>query len=300
MYDTIIIGAGIAGMTAAIYAARKVMKFEILSTDTGGQFLVSGEVLNYPGIVRTTGFDFRKTMLEQLEYNKVKVKNETVRDVRKKGDTFTVITDKSSYDTKTVIVAVGSKARKLGVPGEEKFANKGVAYCSVCDGPVFSGMDVAIVGGGNSALEAADFMKDIASKIYLIVRGGEFRGHEYLIERVKKNPKVEIIFNADTKEIKGDAMVSSLKYEKDGKEVELKVRGVIIEIGRVPNTELFRNVVEMDQTGHIKIDCHGRTTTPGIFAAGDCVSGSEYQYVISAGQGTMALLKVAKYLAEKD
>ncbi len=297
MYDTIIIGAGIAGMTAAIYAARKAMKFEIISTDTGGQFLVSGEVLNYPGVMKTTGFEFRKTMIEQLGYNKVRVRNETVKDVRKSGKGFRVITGKGEYDTRTLIIATGSKARKLGVPGEDKFANKGVTYCSICDGPVFTGMDVAIIGGGNSALEAVDFMKDVAGKIYMLVKGSEFKGHEYLIEKVKNSPKVEVIFNAVTKEIKGDTMVSAVTYEKDGKVHELKVRGVIIEIGRMPNTDVFRGLVELDEMGHVKIDCHGRTSTSGIFAAGDCVSGSEYQYAISAGQGTMALLKAAKYLA---
>lgn len=298
MYDTIIIGAGIAGLTAAIYASRKRMKFEILTHEFGGQFLVSGEVLNYPGIVKTTGIEFSKTMEEQMKFNDVNVKEETVKEVKKTGKTFKVITDKAEYKTKTVIAATGARARKLGVPGEQEFKHKGVTYCSICDGPLFSGKEVAIIGGGNSALEAVDFMKEIASKIYLIVRGDKLTAHEYLQENVNKNGKVEVIYNADTKEIYGDKLVEGMRYEQEGKVKELKVQGVIIEIGRVPNTEIFKDVVELDKQGHVMIDCQGRTSTEGIFAAGDCASGHEYQYIIAAGQGCIALLKAARYLAK--
>ncbi|UCD02660.1 MAG: FAD-dependent oxidoreductase [Candidatus Aenigmatarchaeota archaeon] len=299
MYDTIIIGAGITGLTAAIYASRKAMNYEILSTDFGGQFMVSGEVLNYPGITKTTGIEFRGKMQEQAKFNNVNVRQETVKSVKKLGTNFQVITDKNKYNTKTVIIATGSEPRKLGVPGEEEFAKKGVTYCSICDGPLFYDMPVAVVGGGSSALEAIDFMKDIASKIYMLVRGDKFRGHEYLVERIKKNPKVEVIFNAKTKEITGDMLVSGITYEKDGKEHRLDVRGVIIEIGRIPNVEPFKDMLELDEDGHIKIDCQTKTNVPGIFAAGDSASGHEYQYVISAGQGCMALLKAARYIANK-
>lgn len=302
LYDTIIIGAGIAGLTAAIYAARKRMKFEIISADFGGQFMVSGEVLNYPGIVETTGVEFRSMMEKQMEFNKVNVLAETAKGVKKVGPdfkVFKVITDKNEYDTKTVIIATGSSPRKLNVPGEDRLAKKGVTYCSICDGPLFSGMDVAVVGGGNAALEAVDFLKDIASKIYMIVRGDRFKGHEYLQERVKKNPKVEVIFNAQTKEILGDNFVSGIKYEQNGKEKRLDVKGVIIEAGRIPNTETFKDIVKLDDHKHIEVDCEMHTSVPGIFAAGDCASGHEYQYVISAGQGCMALIKAARYLANK-
>jgi thioredoxin-disulfide reductase len=299
MYDTIIIGAGIAGLTAAIYAARKRMKYEIISEEFGGQFMVSGEVLNYPGIVKTTGAEFSMTMQKQMEENDVKVKTETVKEVQKQGDNFKVITDKGEYETKSTIIAAGARARKLNIPGEDKLANKGITYCSICDGPLFSGMDVAIVGGGDSALEAVDFMKEIASKIYLIVLGDKLGGHEYLQERVKNNPKVEILFNTKTKEILGDEMVSGLKYEQNGEEKQIDVKGIIIEIGRVPNTEAFKDIVKLDEHNHIIIDCQTKTNIPGIFAAGDCASGHEYQYVIAAGQGCMALIKAARYLASK-
>jgi thioredoxin-disulfide reductase len=299
MYDTIIIGAGIAGLTAAMYAARKKMKYEILSADFGGQFMVSGEVLNYPGLVKTTGVEFSSIMEKQMKFNNVKVKSETIKEVKKVKDNFKVISDKSKYDTKSIIIATGSKPRKLNVPGEDKFARKGVAYCSICDGPLFAGKEVAVIGGGSAALEAVDFLKDIVKKMYMVVIGDSFTGHEYLIERVKKNPKVKILFNTKTKEITGDNFVKGIKVEQDGKEKELKVEGVIIEIGRVPNTEPFKKIVELDEHNHIKIDCQQNTNIPGIFAAGDCASGHEYQYVISAGQGCMALIKAARYLAKK-
>ncbi|MBU0980412.1 MAG: NAD(P)/FAD-dependent oxidoreductase [Nanoarchaeota archaeon] len=299
VYDTIIIGAGISGLTAAMYAARKRMKFEILSNNFGGQFNISGEVLNYPGIVKTTGLEFSSVMEKQMEFNDVKVKTEIVKKLEKMGSNFKVTSDKGSYETQTVIICTGSNARKLGVPGEQRLANKGVTYCSICDGPVFSGMDVAIIGGGDAGLEAVDFMKDLAEKIYLVVRGKEFTAHEYLQEKVKSNPKVEVLYNTETKEILGDKFVNGLRYEQDGEEKTLSVKGVIIEIGRVANTGIFKGTVPLDEDGHIMIDCQAKTPVPGIFAAGDCASGHEYQYVISAGQGCMALIKAARHLASK-
>lgn len=297
MHDTIIIGAGIAGLTAAMYAARKRMKFEVVSTDFGGQFMVSGEVLNYPGLVKASGIEFRSIMEKQMEFNKVNVLTETVKVVKRVDANFKVITDKKEYDTKSVIIATGSVPRKLSVPGEDRLDKKGITYCSICDGPLFSGMDVAVVGSGNAALEAVDFLKDIASRICLVIRGDKLKGHEYLQERIKENPKVEVLYKAQTKEILGDNLVSGIRIVQDGKEKQLDVRGVIIEIGRIPNTEPFKGLVELDGDNHIKIDCQGHTSIPGIFAAGDCASGHEYQYVISAGQGCMALIKAAKYLA---
>ncbi|MBW2967646.1 NAD(P)/FAD-dependent oxidoreductase [Candidatus Woesearchaeota archaeon] len=299
MHDTVIIGAGIAGLTAAMYAARKKMDFRIISTDFGGQFMVSGEVLNYPGIVKTTGAEFSMKMEEQMKFNGVEVATETVQEVRKEGDNFKVVTDKGEHETRSVIIATGARARKLGVPGEDRLAKRGVTYCSICDGPLFSGMEVAVVGGGDAALEAVDFLKEIASKIYMLVRGDSFTGHEYLQEKVKSNDKVEVLFGAETKEILGDQMVEGLKYTQGGEEKELAVKGVIIEIGRVPNTEAFGDLVKLDDHKHILIDCTTATIVPGVFAAGDCASGHEYQYVIAAGQGCMALIKAARYLARK-
>lgn len=299
LYDTIIIGAGMSGLTAALYAARKKMKYGLIASEFGGQFLVSGEILNYPGITETTGIELRSTMEKQMQANQVETLIETVIEIKRKDQDFIVVTDKNEYHTKTVIIATGSKARKLKVPGEDRLANKGVTYCSICDGPLFSNMEVAVVGGGDSALEAIDFLKDITAKTYLLVRGDKLAGHEYLQERVRNNSQVEILYKTDVKEILGDKLVSGIKYEQSGVTKELKVKGVIIEIGRIPNIEPFKDLVKLDDHNHIQIDCQGATSIPGIFAAGDCASGHEYQYVISAGQGCMALLRAARYLTRR-
>lgn len=297
MYDTIIIGAGISGLTAAIYASRKRMKFKIISSTFGGQFMESGEVLNYPGIIKTTGMNFSNTMEKQLKFNNVKVVQDIILKVNKIGKNFTVIAKKKEYKTKTVIIATGARSRKLNVPGEEKFANKGITYCAICDGPLFNGKKIAVIGGGNSALEAVTFLQNIVSKIYLMVLEDKLAGHEYLQEKAHNNPKIEILFNSKTKEILGDKFVSGVKYEQNKVEKEIKVKGVIVEIGRVPNTGIFKNIVDFDEQGHILIDAQTKTKTPGVFAAGDSASGQEYQYIIAAGQGCMALIKAARYIA---
>ncbi|MBW2985650.1 FAD-dependent oxidoreductase [Candidatus Woesearchaeota archaeon] len=299
LYDTIIIGAGIAGLTAAIYASRERRKFEVLSADFGGQFLESGEVYNYPGIVETTGVEFSSIMEEQMKFNNIKVKEGRVKRIEKKGNDFKVITNKKNYDTRTVIIATGARPRYLGIPGETDFSNKGLTYCAICDGPLFQGMDVAVIGGGDSALEAVHFMENIVSKIYLMVLGEKLVAHEYLKEYVLNNKKVKIIYNAKTNQILGNKFLTGIRYEQKGKLKELKVKGVIVEIGRVPNTEFAKDIVKLDKHNHVEIDCYGNTSVPGIFAAGDCASGHEYQFVIAGGQGCMALIKAMRYLARQ-
>jgi NADH-dependent peroxiredoxin subunit F len=298
IYETIIVGAGIAGCTAAIYAARKRMNYLIIADQFGGQFMESGEVLNYPGIKETTGVDFSSKMEEQLKFNKVKVQTDTLlqKIVKKNGD-FLLKTSKGDYLTKTVLLATGSHPRKLNVPGEDKYQKMGVTYCAICDGPLFAKKDVAIIGGGDSAMEAVDFMDKIANQLYLIVRSDKLTAHEYLQESVNKNPKVKIIYNANTTEVFGDKFVTGMKYEVNKEVKELKVQGIFVEIGRVANTDFAKGLMEIDEHGHILVNCSTETSVPGIFAAGDCSSVHEYQYVISAGTACIALLKAAKYLA---
>jgi len=300
MLDTIIIGAGVAGMTAAIYASRKRMKFEILSTNVGGQMMESGEVLNYPGIIQTKGAEFASTMDKQLKFNKVSVKLETVKEIKKAGSNFKIITNKKIYEARSVIITSGARPRELNVPGEKDYKNRGVTYCAICDGPLFSGKDVAVVGGGDAALEAVDFLLNIAKKIYLINIEEKLKAHEYLQERIHGQKNVEVISKAVTKEVIGNGkFVTGLKYEQDGKEKQIKVGGIFVEIGRLPNTDFTKKLINLDEHNHVSIDCTTNTSVPGIFAAGDCASGHEYQYVIAAGQGCMALIKTARYLASK-
>ncbi|MBU0535601.1 MAG: NAD(P)/FAD-dependent oxidoreductase [Nanoarchaeota archaeon] len=300
MYDTIIIGAGIAGVTSAIYASRKRMNYLFIGKDFGGQLNSSGEVVNYPGIVKTSGGEFEMTLMKQLEFNKVESKTEEVKSIEKMGDNFKVKTNKEEYETQTVIIATGARPRKIGAKGEPEFFNKGLTYCSICDGPLFKGKKVAVIGGGDAGLEAADFLLNIAEDIKIMDVAEKSIAHEYLQERVLGNEKVEYINKSFIKEIYGDEMVKGLKYEREGKLIDLPVEGILIEIGRVPNTEVFKGLVEMNKHGHIIADIETNTSVPGIFAAGDCATGGhEYQYVIAAGQGCMALLKAARYLAKK-
>jgi thioredoxin reductase len=218
IYDTIIIGAGIAGSTAAIYAARERMKFLLITREFGGQFMESGDILNYPGIIHTNGAEFAMQMEKQLEFNGVTVREgEEVKEIKRDGAGFQVVSDKAQHETRTVIIATGARPRKLRVPGEDKYAKKGVHYCAICDGPLFAGKDVAIIGGGNSALGAVDFMKNIAKKIYLVNIDEKFNAQKYLVDRIKVVKNVEIITSAKTTEIFGDDIVQGLRYEKNGK-----------------------------------------------------------------------------------
>lgn len=248
MQEVVIIGAGIAGCTAAIYAKRKKMDFVLVAKKFGGQFYESGKIFNYPGIVETDGAKFAKSFEEQLDFNDIEpVTGEEITEIKKKKGGFEVVGGKKSYQSKTVIIATGSRPRKLDVPGEKKFANKGLTYCSICDGPLFSGKTVAVIGGGNSALEGVDFIKDIAEKIYLINIDKEFNAHESLIEKAESLDKVEIINEARTTEITGDDLVSGIKYEKNGNEEELRAEGVIVEIGRKPNTSFVEGFLELNE-----------------------------------------------------
>jgi len=300
-YDLIIVGAGIAGHTAAIYAARKRMNFLYVSETFGGQYYESGEILNYPGIVETNGVEFAKIMKKQMEFNKIKLnENEKVEKIEKKKNIFKIKTNKGEYESKSVIIATGSHPRKLDVKGEEEFLKKGVTYCAICDGPLYNKMEIAIIGGGNSALEAVDFTNKIAKKVYLIHRRNEFRAYEYLLERLKGMKNVEIITPANVKEIMGNKFVTGIKIEHKGKERELKVSGVFVEIGRVPNTDFVKNLVKLDKGGHIIVDVYTKTSVQGLFSAGDCTSIQNYQYAVSAGQGCTALLEAAKYIAEEE
>lgn len=300
MYDTIIIGTGIAGLTASIYASRKRMNFLLIGKEFGGQFNASNKILNYPGFSDISGYDFNKRMQEQIKFNSIIVKEDEVKEVKKiKNGSFIVKTKNSEFETQSVIIATGSNPKKLSVKGEEEFLHKGVTYCSICDGPLFKGKDVAVIGGGNSALEAVDFLVNIAQKIYVINLTNELTAHEYLIENTKKHKNVFIINNAETTEIFGDKIVKGVKYKTNGEEKEVRVSGVFIEVGRVPVTEFVKDLVKTNETKHIIIDCFTRTSVEGIFAAGDCAGGQEYQYVIAAGQGAMSLIKAARYLANK-
>jgi len=297
MYDLIIIGAGPGGITASVYAARKRMNFLTISKDVGGQTALSGDIENYTGYQFISGVDLANKFEEHMKKYKVQFKDaEEVKELKTEGDTFLVKTDKASYNAKTVIVVSGTRWRSLSVPGEKEFKNKGLTYCATCDGPIFAGKDVAIVGGGNSGLEACLNLTKIAKHIYLIETAPKLTGDEILQEKIKDSKNVTVLTDTKVVEVFGEKMVSGIKIRTKEKEDKLNVEGVFVEIGLVPNSE-FAEIIDKNKQKEIKVNCHNETNVPGVFAAGDVTDVPEKQIVIAAGEGAKAALSAFRYLA---
>ncbi|MDO8600842.1 MAG: FAD-dependent oxidoreductase [bacterium] len=315
MYDVIIIGGGPAAVAAAVYTARKRLKTLLITESFGGQSIVSDDIQNWIGEPHIAGFDLAKkfeahvrsfpdTVDIKMPEKAVKVEKIKCNEEGRVCD-FTVKTEQgNSYDGKTIILAAGARRRKLGVPGEEEFNGKGVAYCSTCDAPLFSGKKVAVIGGGNAGLEAVVDLFPYASEVYLLEFGESLRGDPVTQEEIKKNPKLkEIILNAQTLEVLGDKFMTGLKYKdrKTNEEKMLAVDGVFVEIGSVPNSEMVKDLVELDKYGQVKIDSkHASTTHPGIFAAGDITDDPYKQNNISAGDAVKAALAAYAYLLNRE
>lgn len=298
MYDLIIIGAGPAGITSAIYAARKKLNFLVITKDIGGQAGISADIENYTGYQYITGPDLVKKFKDHMDEFKMEVKEgEEVVGVEKINGTFRVKTDTETYESKTLIIATGAKPRTLNVPGEGKFKNRGVTYCATCDAPLFANMDVAVIGGGNSALDATLQLIKIANRIYLININPNFRGDGVMIEKVEKSDKVITLCNAKTLEIIGDKMVTGIRLEKDGEQKILNVQGIFVEIGYVANSDLVANLVELNKRGEVVVDEHCKTNLPGIFSVGDVSSAPYKQIVVAAGDGAKAALSAYEYLS---
>ena len=314
LYDVIIIGGGPAGAAAAVYAARKKLKTLLITDSFGGQSLVSSDIQNWIGEPHISGFDLSQKLEAHVRAFpdaveiKMPEKALEVRSVKceigNRICDFEVKTDKGVYESKALILAQGARRKKLGVPGEKKFNGKGVAYCSTCDAPLFSGKKVAVVGGGNAGLEAVVDLFPYASEIYLIHRGDALKGDPVEQEKIKTNPKLkEIILNAEILEILGEGFVNSVKYKntKTGEEKMLGVGGVFVEVGSQPNSEMVKDLVELDQWGQVKIDPrHGSTSHPGIFAAGDVTDDPYKQNNISVGDAVKAALATYNYLLKRE
>jgi len=295
IYETIIIGGGFAGIAAAIYASRNRNNFIIIAEDIGGQINVSGEIENYPGIMKTDASKMLAELKKQVEYNKIHPVIEKVKKIKKsKNNHFTVETDNSKYETETIIICSGARPRMLNVPGEKEFAKKGLTYCAVCDGPLFKNKTVAVIGGGDAAMESALFLQRICRKIYLVTKNPQMKGKAYLMERALSKENIEVIPNAETRKIAGNKFVENLEYSQQGKKKSLPVEGVFVDIGRIPNIEFCKNLVKLDDHNHIIVDKFMQTSVKGIFAAGDCTDLHEYQYAIAAGQAVTALLKAVR------
>jgi NADH-dependent peroxiredoxin subunit F len=299
-YDLIIIGSGPAGMTAAIYAARRKIKFLIISMDIGGQMGWSSDVENYPGIPDLAGVELVKKFNEHMKEYNIQVKQEEVKNVQRKGKIIDVKTGKNIYKTKTIIIASGKAPRKLNVPGEEKYLGKGVSYCATCDAPLQKNKTVAVIGSANSGLDACLFLSNYAKKIYLLEIQPKIVGEPYLRDRILKNKKVTFIGSAKTKEILGNSFVKELKYEKNGKISTIKVDSIFIEIGLVNKVD-FANV-RKNRWGEIMIfrstitNEENMTDIPGIFAAGDCTDIPAKQIIVAAGEGCKAALAAFDFI----
>jgi len=308
MYDTIIVGGGAAGMTAAIYAARKKMEVLVLEHEAGGQTALQPEIWNYPGYLDVEGFklmqNFRKQATDYgAEIKNFKIAKISSKEVEDNHKIFVLENDKGEeIEGRSVIIASGAKPRRLGVPGEMELDNKGVTYCATCDAPLFKDKEVAVVGAGNTGLDAAMQLTKYASNIYVLVKGDVIKGDQVTYEKLKKEGKVEFIFNTETKEIKGDNFVNSLVYKDttSGEEKEIAVLGVFVSIGSIPNSDFVKGFCELNQFGNIVIDPRTNATSkPGVFAAGDVTDVLERQTVVAAGEGAKASLQCYKWLQSR-
>jgi len=296
MYDVIIIGGGPAGLTAAIYASRRSLKTLMLTRDIGGQSAKTFDIENYPGVVHASGPALSKTMLEQAQAFKTEIKFEEVKKVENKDGHFEVASIGNVYQSKTLIIASGKKPRELGVSGEEEFKGKGVTYCATCDAPFFRGKTVVVVGGGNSALDAAILCAEIAVKVYIVHRS-ELSGEQVMIDKVKADPKIEIILPDEVESISGENVVKSVKL-KSGREIITD--GIIIEVGYTIDSSLFENLVKVNEQKQIEIDLSQNTSVPGVFAAGDLTTAPYKQIVIAAGEGAKAALSAYDYIMKLE
>lgn len=301
MYDLVIIGAGPAGTSAAVYAARQKLNMLVISKDVGGQVAKKAvDIENYPGFDKISGPELTKLFEEQLKKNEVEVALGEVLKIEKEGDKFMISTSQGKkYEALAVIVATGADPRPLEVPGEKEFIGKGVSYCSLCDGPVFRDKTIAVIGGGNSGFESALFLSNYVKKIYILEFGEKPKADNENQELVKKSGKAEIITSAKVLRIEGDSFVESLTYQdlKTNKKKKLEIDGVFVEIGYSPATAFVKDLVDFTERDEIVAERETyQTKTPGIFAVGDCNQGKYKQIVTAAGEGAKAALAAYEYL----
>jgi NADH-dependent peroxiredoxin subunit F len=299
MYELIIIGGGPAGMTAAVYAARKKIKTLLLAREMGGQVVWTSNIENYMGYQMVEGLELMEKFEQQLKQFPIdRLEGEEVSGISRQAEGFEVVSGSGQkFQGLSLIIATGKTPRRLGVPGEERLIGRGVSYCAVCDGPVFSGLNVAVIGGGNSALEAIIDLLKIAEKVYSISEMG-FTGDAVLVDRVKNNPKLVTLPQQVVREIGGQEKVEFVIIQdlKSGAKREIQVQGIMVEIGLVPNSGLVKNLVDLNSSGEVVVDCRAATSLPGLLAAGDVTNSPEKQIIIAAGEGAKAALQAQKYL----
>jgi len=301
MYELIIIGAGPAGMTAAVYTARKKLNTLLISYDIGGQPLATAGVENYTGYQFIEGPELMQKFEEQVRQfpSDVKIKiGQRAESVSRIDRGFEVWSDKGeTYQAKAAIFATGKRPRQLNVLGEKELLGRGGTYCAICDGPLFAGEKVAVIGGGNSALEAAESMIKIAQQVYLISLT-PLTGDQILIDKVTGASNLAIFLEHEVLGIEGECRVEGMKIRdlKSKQERELRVNGIFIEIGLIPNSEAIKGLTSLNRLGEVEVNCANETDVPGLFAAGDVTNVPEKQIVVAAGEGAKAALQVHRYL----
>lgn len=305
MYDILIIGAGPAGMTAAIYGQRggkKTIVFDKLSY--GGQVINTAEVANYPGMPNMTGLDFADKTYNQMKDLGAEMSYEEISEIRDAGKSIkTVVTSSGKeYECKTIIIATGSSPRPLGVENEDRFRGAGISYCATCDGAFFRDKTVAVCGGGNTALEDAEVLSDIAEKVYLVHRRDEFRADATNVKRVKSKKNVELVLDSVVTAIKGERFIQGIDVEnkKTGEKRELKIDGLFVAIGQMPENEIFRDIVTLNKAGYIEAGEDCLTGTDGIFAAGDCRAKKVRQITTAVSDGAIAALAAIEHVNKTE
>ncbi|BCU68243.1 thioredoxin-disulfide reductase [Sulfolobales archaeon HS-7] len=304
VFDTIIIGMGPAAYGTALYTARYMLNTLIIGETPGGQLTEAGEVDDYLGLIGYQAADVIKVFNSHVIKYKVPQLMDTVESFRREGDYYVVKTKrKGEFKSKTIIVTVGVKRRKLNVPGEQEFAGRGVSYCSICDAPLFKGREVVVVGGGDSALEGAELLSRYATKVYLVHRRDSFRAQPVYVKMVSEKPNVEIIMNSVVTKIEGEKIVKEVEIEniKNKQRRKLNVNGIFVEIGFEPPVDFARkNNLETDENGYIKVDDWMRTNLPLVYAAGDCTNKwlGFRQIITAVSQGAIAAYSAYKDLSE--
>ena len=300
MYDIIIIGSGPAGLSAAIYAQRACLDTIVIEKNgiSGGQVLNTWEVDNYPGFPGVTGFELSRQFREHANKLGARVVQDEVVQVELSGNVKKVVCEEETYEARCVILASGAHHRTLEVPGEEELRGAGVSYCATCDGAFFRGRTVAVVGGGDAALEDAIFLARMCEKVYIVHRRDKLRGAKRLQERLQALENIEFVWNSETAAIEGNAQVEALRLRqtKTGEERRLDVDGVFIAVGIAPESELYAGQLELDEQCYIRADESGQTSVPGVFAAGDVRTKALRQILTAASDGANCVASAERYL----
>lgn len=295
MYDIIIVGAGPAGLTAAIYGRRANKKVLVLEANTyGGQIITTDKIENYPVNPGISGFDFATKLYNQVKDLGAEIKFEKVTEIKENE----VITTKNTYKTKTIIIATGRDNRKLNLENEDKLTGKGVSYCATCDGAFYKNKVVAVNGGGNTAVEDALYLSDIAQTVYLIHRRETFRAEEVLLDRLKEKENIKIVLNTTITKINGENKLESIEITNKNETKTLEVDGLFIAVGQVPETENFKKLINSDEKGYIIAGEDCKTNIKNIFVAGDTRTKSLRQLVTATGDGAVAATEAIKYISE--